>query len=160
MLCQCVYIVRHHYNRYALPCQPFQKFQKHLPRHRIQSGKRLIQHQKLRLCRQNACDRHSALLSAGQRKRRLIFDLLIGKSHLLQGPLNPFLLLQSSKSAVFQSKAHILFHGLCKKLIFRILKNHSDFSAQNCPIKSSGKNIFPVQQNFSALHFQQSSHRL
>ena len=154
MLCQCVQVVGHHQHCHTLPCQPFQKFQKHLPRHRIQSGKRLIQHQKLRLCRQNACDRHSALLSARQRKRRLIFDFLIGKSHLLQRPSDAFLFFLPAKSAVFQSEAHILLHGLCKKLIFRILKYHSDFSAQNCPIESSGKNIFPVQQNFSVLHFQ------
>ena len=100
---------------------------------RIQSRRRLIEHQNLRLHRHNASQRDAAFLSAGQLKRRFVAQTDI-QSDIFHRLRNTPLDLCGIQSHIGWTIGDILANCFFKQLIFRILEHQSDAKAHTANI--------------------------
>lgn len=80
-------VLRHEHGRAQVVDQPLEDREDLLGRRRVQRGRRLVQHQHLRVRGQHRADRHPLLLAAGQRRDRPVAELV--QPQQVQGLLHP-----------------------------------------------------------------------
>ena len=121
-----LHAVRNQHNGNAgLLVQLFQHPQNVIPPLRIQTCSRFIQHQNLRVHRQDPGDRNPSLLPAGQLKWRLVLVALVKSDHAHRCPCAPSCLF-FGKSLILRSETDILQHRCLKDLVFRVLEHQTD----------------------------------
>ena len=95
----------------------------------IQTSRRLIQNQDLRIHCQNSGNRNTLFLSSGQIKWRF-FEIFFFEPNLKKCFLRLFFRFFSALSLIHRSKADIRKHVTFKKLMLRILKHQTDFTSK------------------------------
>ena len=107
----------------ALPMQLVDDRHNLLTSLRVKHRCRLIKNDTTRLHRDHACDGDPLFLTAGQKMRRLVFELShVDRFQCLIYPLTDFLRVHAQ---VLRSKRHIILNNCRNKLIVRILKYHT-----------------------------------
>ena len=94
----------------------------------VEAGHRLVQHQRARLHGQHPGDGHAPLLPAGKLEGRFFQDVLAEahlRDRLAHARFDGFFI----KAEVARAKAHVLFHGLLKELVFGILEHQPHLAA-------------------------------
>ena len=89
--------------------------------------KRQVQNERGGLHRQHSGNGHAALLSAGKLKGRFS-EQIFRKADLRASVPHALGDLLFRQSEILRPKGHVFFHGFLKELIFRILKDQSDFA--------------------------------
>ena len=108
--------------RFSCIMKVFKKIQKHILRLLIQTGKRLIQDQHLRIQGKNTCKRNLSLLTSAQMIRWSFSSFSISKqTKTILCSLPDFCL---RKPHLNRSKRNFLFHASAKQLCIRVLKKH------------------------------------
>lgn len=96
---------------------------------RIEARGRLIEHEYVRPHGDNACDGNAALLTAGQRKRRLVGKLRC-KADCRHGFAHALVNLGLRQFHVGRAVGNVLRDGLLEQLVFRILEHQTDAEAR------------------------------
>ena len=96
---------------------------------RIEARGRLIEHEYVRPHGDNACDGYAALLTAGQRKRRLVGKLRC-KADCRHGFAHALVNLGLRQFHVGRAVGNVLRDGLLEQLVFRILEHQTDAEAR------------------------------
>ena len=110
---------------------------------RVQSRRRLIEHQHLRSHRYYTCDSYAALLPSRQIKGRSLPQLLVHsrQRECLSGPLRTF---RIRKALILRSELHISDDVRLEELILGILEDQSDLPAQLPHIVAVGIYVLAV----------------
>ena len=94
----------------------------------VEAGHRLVQHQRARLHRQHAGDGHAPLLPAGELEGRF-FQNVLAEAHLRKRLAHARFDRFFVKAEVARAKAHVLFHGFLKELVFGVLEHQPHLAA-------------------------------
>ena len=109
--------------------ESFDLVQDLIPASGIQTRCRLIQDQHLRFHGKHACDGHTALLSAGQLKRRA-FVIFLSHAHHPQSFSGLSLCFLPGASEILRAETHIRKHINLKELMLRVLEDQPHLTPQ------------------------------
>ena len=112
----------------------------------IQPRRRLVQHQHLRFHGDDARDSHTALLSTGELKGRLVQQRLV-QSHKGRRVPHPPVDLLRVQSHVLRSEGDVLIHRLLEQLVFRVLEHQPHLEAYVPYFLRIRPDILPLQEN-------------
>ena len=115
---------------------------------RIQSGSRFIQNQHIGFHCNHTGDGHTALLPAGEVKRRF-FEQFPLEADKARGTVDAAFQFRSGDSLILWTEGNILEAGLLKELILRILEHQSDLAADRMGEFFIFPNIFALKINLS-----------
>ena len=112
----------------------------------IQTSSRLVKNQNLRFHGNHTGNRHTALLTAGQIKRRYL-ELLFRQANEAGSFPDTAVNLIALKTHVFGAKSNILIHRFFKQLVFGILENKANPKTCLPGQLLVRPNILAIQQN-------------
>ena len=129
--------------------------QQHISAHRIKTCGRFVKNENLGIHCYNACNCRPSLFTARKVERRF-FKKFIFKSGKSCGVIYRFFKLCAALAHIRRAECDILGNGFFKKLIFWILKYHSDFETDFSDILGICPDILTVKKNLSRSWFHKS----
>ena len=117
------FLRRHHDRHAVLPGEICQHAEDRGLAGRVQAGRRLIQHERLRLHRQDGGNRDPLFLAAGKEQGRAV--AVIGQPGDVQRPRQPFCDFARRDAQVFGAEDDLIIHAGMDQLHFGVLKDHA-----------------------------------